>query len=380
MGKAAPHMTRDELNQLRLWQGSPGHPGTRDLWKLHVKDRKGRRLKPLCLRAFRNVLKGKTYNSNKETRGRKRKLQARSVEALNKKRRELVLKSNGQREVSWDECVSKARVKKVHATTAARSLVRAGIPVAARRPREKPERTKEQEDERREFCRRWRRVPRNYFSKTVDLIIDNKYWDVPTTRLARTYKSKMRVRFQNRTRTEGLEPQYTRPHNKRHRKNLGGALMLCAGIRKNKVVLWKYLDGKWNGQAAEELYRNDIAKVLRRHAPAQAKPVILEDNDPTGYKSNKAKLAKQELGFKVLSLPRYSPDLNPLDFFLWDDIEQRMQNSAPKNRKETVEEFKMRLRKTAMGTSQKLLGKAIASIKDRVSAIFEAHGGHIAMD
>ena len=148
MARAARHLTREELNDLRCWQSRPGHLGTRELWKMHVKDRKSRRWKPLCLRAFRNVLNGQTYNTCTETRGRKRKLQPRAVEALNKKRRELVLKANGEREVSWDECVSKARVKQVHATTAARSLLRAGIPVAARRPREKPERTKEQEEER----------------------------------------------------------------------------------------------------------------------------------------------------------------------------------------------------------------------------------------
>ena len=380
MVRAARHLTREELNQLRLWQTNGGTIGPQQLWKLHVKHRKGRRMKPLCLRAFRNVLNGHTYNTAQETRGRKRKLKARSVAALNKTRLALVLKSNGQREVSWDECISKARIKKVHATTAARSLVRAGIPVAARRPREKPERTEEQQQERREFCRRWRFVPNSYFSKSVDIIIDNKHWDVPTTRIARTYKSKMRVRFQNRTRAEGLEPQYTKPHNKRHRRNLGGALLVCAGVRKNKVVLWKYIDGKWNGQAAEDLYRNDIARVLRRQAPGKTNPVVLEDNDPSGYKSAKAKIAKKELGLKVLSLPRYSPDLNPLDFFLWNDIEKRMELSAPKARRETLEAFKIRLRKTAMRTSKKVLGKAIDSIKSRVIEIFAAEGGHISMD
>ena len=45
-----------------------------------------------------------------------------------------------------------------------------------------------------------------------------------------------------------------------------------------------------------------------------------------------------------------------------------------------MEEFKTRLRKTAMGTSKKFLGKAIGSIKKRMSAIFEADGRHISMD
>ena len=55
MARVARHMTPEELNQLRLWQSRPGHLSTRELWKKHVKNRKGLRLKPLCLRAFRNV-------------------------------------------------------------------------------------------------------------------------------------------------------------------------------------------------------------------------------------------------------------------------------------------------------------------------------------
>lgn len=100
-----------------MWQGKKDKPGPIELWKLHVKDRERLRLKPLCLRAFRNALKGQTYNTSQETRGRKRKLQPRAVGAVNRKRRELVLKSEGQQEVSWDECVKKSRVK-VHASTA----------------------------------------------------------------------------------------------------------------------------------------------------------------------------------------------------------------------------------------------------------------------
>ena len=59
-------------------------------------------------------------------------------------------------------------------------------------------------------------------------------------------------------------------------------------------------------------------------SPAKASPSILEDNDPTGYKSSKAKAVKKLLKYKIVSLPRYSPDLNPMDFFLWADIEKRM--------------------------------------------------------
>ena len=119
-----------------------------------------------------------------------------------------------------------------------------------------------------------------------------------------------------------------------------------------RQMLWQYLEKNWYGAAAAKLYRGPIATVLRRVAPEKAKHLILEDNDPTGYKSGKGKAAKKELGFKVVNLPRYSPDLSPCDCFLWDNIEARMAKSAPKNKKESLEQFKKRLRKTAMSTSK----------------------------
>ena len=35
---------------------------------------------------------------------------------------------------------------------------------------------------------------------------------------------------------------------------------------------------------------------------------ILEDNDPTGYKSNQAISAKRDLKINPIEFPRYSPD------------------------------------------------------------------------
>lgn len=55
----------------------------------------------------------------------------------------------------------------------------------------------------------------------------------------------------------------------------------------------------------------------------------VKDNDPTGYKSRKATEVKDELGIRAMDFPRYSPDLNPMDFFLWEEVERRMAKNAP---------------------------------------------------
>ena len=90
--------------------------------------------------------------------------------------------------------------------------------------------------------------------------------------------------------------------------------------------------------------------------------------------------AKQALKFKTVSLPRYSPDLNPLDYFLWNDIEKRMARSAPKTAHETLVKFKERLRRTALATSPNLIRKAMLNMKRRIVAIYEAQGGDVKID
>ena len=375
----ARHLDSEELAQLREWLFQKKTPI--EIWKLHKKSRKQERKKPLTLEAMRKALKGKTHRGSEvETRGRKRSLSQRAVVALDKKRKELVEKCDGDREVPWEEIIKKARIKKVHPTTAKKALTDAGIAVASRPPREKPERDAEHDEERMEKCRKWRFLPDDYFSDKVDLIIDNKHYDAPTTKAARKWLGKSKVRHQIRTRSEGLKTQYTKPNNKRNRKNLGGSFSVCAGIHRDRVVLWKYLAPKWNGDAAVNLYKNDIQKVFRRLGPFGRKPVILEDNDPTGYKSSKARDAKRQLGYKVICLPRYSPDLNPLDFFLWSDIRRRMTKCDPKNKKESVQEYKKRLRKVAMSTSKVLIRKALANMKKRIAAVYAEKGQHIKID
>ena len=51
---------------------------------------------------------------------------------------------------------------------------------------------------------------------------------------------------------------------------------------------------------------------------------VLEDNDPSGYKSGPGKAAKEEVCIITNDLPKRSPDLNVLDYCLWAEINKRM--------------------------------------------------------
>jgi hypothetical protein len=67
----------------------------------------------------------------------------------------------------------------------------------------------------------------------------------------------------------------------------------------------------------------------RRRGGDKRKFKVLEDNDPTGFKSGKAKAAKKALHIEAVPFPRFSPDLNPLDFCIWAEIERRMAKNCP---------------------------------------------------
>ena len=119
--------------------------------------------------------------------------------------------------------------------------------------------------------------------------------------------------------------------------------------------------------------------TLRKHCGEKRSHTVIEDNDPTGYKSNTAKAAKSELKTQAMEFPRYSPDLNPLDFSLWDAVEARVLGSAPR-KPETVQAYKKRLRRIAMRLPVDLVRKAVGGIRARMQAVIAAKGHNVPKD
>jgi hypothetical protein len=187
--------------------------------------------------SIRRFLRGATHKSGGvETRGRPSDLTRANALHMNTVRKNLIKKSmlgKKPRYVKWDEIVKKSRVGPVHRTTAANAFTRENLSVKWRPLRRKPQRTKEHKAERKLLCGRLKNKKETYFTEDVDLIIDNKMWEGPTTDEARQYQAQMEVRGQIRTPSEGLAPGFTKPSERRHRKNLGCHVHLCTeeGIR-----------------------------------------------------------------------------------------------------------------------------------------------------
>ena len=289
------------------------------------------------------------------------------------------MQADNDYEVHWSHIIKAARVPKVNATTAARNMKKAGYKVAWRTPRAKPWRTEAAVAERKRICNVLRKHPESFWQKRVDLFMDNKKWDVPTSARGKKYVRTMRIRGHLRKPSEGLKKAFTKPHPRKHKTNTGGKVNLCAGIINGRVRVWHYLPKTWNKNAAVALYRDVIAPALKKHRGNKRTYVILEDNDPTGYKSNDAKSAKATLKIEPLAFPTYSPDLNPCDFSLWEEVQARMDKQKPPPR-EGLDAFKARLRKTAMAIPEKVIRNMVQSIKGRAQSIYENDGGHISRD
>ena len=161
--------------------------------------------------------------------------------------------------------------------------------------------------------------------------------------------------------------------------NTGASANVCAGLSNGRVVMWEYLPQKWNGAEAAALYRGAIIKTLRKERGQKRHYNLIEDNDPSGYKSSKARAAKSELGICAVPMPTFSPDLNPLDFCLWARIEHLMLENCPKD-VETVAAYKARLRRTALRLSSETVTGAVRAIPKRMRAVVEAKGYSIKND
>ena len=136
---------------------------------------------------------------------------------------------------------------------------------------------------------------------------------------------------------------------------------------------------RWNGAAAADMYKGPILKTLKKQRGIKRSYVMLEDHDPTSYKSKKGIAAKQAAHIRTLPWPRYSPDLMPLDFSLWRTIEDAMDKCAPKGR-ESAAVYKARLRRVALRTPTSVVRKAVEAMKKRAQMIYNAGGKDIARD
>ena len=283
MGK---HLSPEELDAIQGWKAQ-GLLASDILRKLKAARRRGRASGP-SLKSVRRAMKGHSFKrTGVETRGRKRSLSAVNVRALERARKRLIKNADGDEEVHWSDVIRAARVPAVHRSTAARAVRAAGHNVQRRTPRLKPDRTNVDERQRKDLCDKYRKLPAAFWTTKIHAYTDCKRWTIPRNVRGHKFLNKLKVRFHLRTPEEGIQRGFTKPDPRKHLRNVGPKVNVFAAVVAGRVRVWHYLPGRWSGAVAADLYRSVLSPVMKRHYGDKKKYVILEDNDPTGFKSNK---------------------------------------------------------------------------------------------
>lgn len=220
------------------------------------------------------------------------------------------------------------------------------------------------------------------WNRFIHAVIDNKVFPVYTSAKHRSYAARRVVRGAYRGRRRNVSDGYIKPR-KTLKQNTGHkSVMVACALGAGKVLMWHVVEGSWNGTAAARMYAGPLRRCLARQYPGvKGNWRVLEDNDPAGYKSAKAKDAKKASSITTLDLPKRSPDLNPLDFNFWAAVNRKMREEErgwPASKKESRAAFIVRLRKAARSFPSEYINGIVGAIAGRCHKVVAAKGGHIA--
>lgn len=245
---------------------------------------------------------------------------------------------------------------------------------------EKPDLSAADVKARREWAEEHRRRSHAQWNKYLHAVIDNKTFQVYHTGKARDYAARRQVRGAYRARQRVFAPGYTKPPSTLIQNTGAKSATVTCAIGNGKVLMWHVTPGRWNGEAARQMYSGPLRRALEKEYPnVRGNWRVLEDNDPSGYKSTKGLAAKAETGITTLDLPKRSPDLNPLDFSFWAMVNKKMRKTEakwPKAKRETRAAYLARLKRTAQSMSSQYITNIVGALAGRVQQVIEAGGSY----
>ena len=158
---------------------------------------------------------------------------------------------------------------------------------------EKPTLTYDDKQARIAVAKKFKNRSAQQWAKAPDAIFDNKVFQVYTTGKARIMAGRRRMRGTYRKRSSALAAAHVKP-SKALKQNTGArSVMIACAVGSGRVLMWHEVKGAWNGDAAAAMYAGPLSTSLKKSAPRKRAWDVMEDNDPSGYKSRKAVAAKE---------------------------------------------------------------------------------------
>ena len=217
----------------------------------------------------------------------------------------------------------------------------------------------------------WVKKPQDFWQSGVHAYIDNKTFAVPRTALEKKLLRSQKVHHHLRTPAEGCLPGFVLP--KKNRLRLGvPTVEITAAVGQDRIFFWHETHGGWNGRAAAAMYAK-LGEALRAEYGQRRHYAVVEDGDTKGFQSNAGKAAKRRAHIKSMKLPPRSPGWMPLDFCLWDEIEDRTLRKREHD-DESVDQYKKRLAITAKRLPRGLIHRCLAKMKGNIEATVASQG------
>ena len=322
----------------------------------------------------RNLEKAKAP-AKRRAPGRPRAVTPRAFQKLMAALNFLLKQSKGQTEVTAKMVMRRAGSNLSEKTVRAAFHERG---VWFRKLKEKPILTPQDVADRKEFAEKHVNKSKRAWLQSPHAIIDNKHFPLHVNRAGREHAARRSVRGAYRSAADGLKPHLVKP--KGTLKFPAKSVQVTAAVVKGRVRMWHYVTGRWNGEAAAEMYKGPLLKTLKRAFPGKRSWVVMEDNDPAGYQSRKGAQAKEEAKLVSLRLPKRSPDCNVLDYSLWKEINTRtraQEQTFPAGFVESEQAYLKRLRRTALGLPEAVVSKAVGDMRRRMQDLVDNGGGLI---
>lgn len=313
----------------------------------------------------------------RKKQGRPLGLTGSQVDFLVRRLDEMIVKANGRYHVTAAMLKRSARCK------ASVRVIQDALhkrKIYFRKMREKPLLTEEDVAARYKFAKKYKNKSAKWWWWTLQAIIDGKHYKPYLTGAARVMAAKHSTWGAYRSPGKGLRGGYVKP-----KRGLGtgkgpkALLVVAAACAKKGTLMWHVVEtGRWSGDAAADMY-DSLSKKLADTYQRQKSWTVLEDNDPTGFKSRKGQAAKEKLGIVPFEIPKRSPDLNVLDYAIWSEVNRRLrkqEKSWPASKRETRDQYRRRLSRTASRLSKKYVQKCIGDMQRRCQKLFEAEGSY----
>ena len=312
-----------------------------------------------------------------ERRGRPSSLTKSDISTLDKARMKLLKQADGRRPVTYNDIQEEAGFQGSCSSRTVQDALR-GIGVRMRAPRRKVFLTAEDAKRRLKVAKAWVKRPAQFWSTGIHAYVDNKSFPLPLTPAQKAKLQRSVVTGHLRKASEGLSPCCTKPKERHSFLGIPSAT-ITAAVAKDRVIVWDVVKSQWNGAAAAKMYTGPLSFALKKAWAPKRRYTIVEDGDRKGNQSSKGLAAKQKAKIRAMTLPPRTPSWMPLDYAIWQEIDKRMNGSAP-SMVETKAEFLARLEKTARGLPKAFIRKVLARMKGNIKAVIDAGGYHAKND